>query len=191
MSSHHIIRDEQEPPVLVFQLNENWEQLSEILGWSPILLIDPVLRETFESRQTKIDGYVIEEKSGSNTNIGEKDLVYNDFHIVESLLNWLKNKKCTALNIFCNRAIMMDLFEKIKNKSLSIPFIFFTDEGKYILKPSSKFKKWYPEKFIIDIINDEITSTENLVQIEEGFSVEKTGFVRVEVKGELILIKEK
>lgn len=189
MSSHHIIRDEQEPPIFVFQINDNWQELSEILGWSPILLISPSLKENFELRQTKIDGYLIEKNSG--TVIGEKDLVYVDNQLIESLLNWISTKKCTALNIFCNDDMMMDLFQKLNKKPLSIPFIFFTEKGKYILKPNSKFKKWYPEKFKIDIINNDVKSVENLVQNQEGFSVEKAGFARIEVEGELILIKEK
>ncbi len=189
MSSHHIIRDEQEPPILVFHINDNWQQLSEILGWSPILLISPLLKETFKLRQTKIDGYLIEGKS--NTNIGEKDLVYKESQLVESLLNWINTKKCTALNIFCNDDMMIILFHKLNNKSLSIPFIFFTEKGKYILKPNSKFKKWYPEKFELDILNDDIKTVKNLKQESNGYWVEKEGFVTIEVEGELILIKEK
>ena len=87
--------------------------------------------------------------------------------------------------------MMMDIFQKLYKKSLTIPFIFFTEEGKYILKPNSKFKKWYPKAFKIDIINRDIKSIENFVQDKQGYSVEKTGFAKIEVEGELILIKEK
>lgn len=189
MSSHHIIRDEQEPPVLVFEINDNWQQLSEILGWSPILLVSPLLKDTFELRQTKIDGYLIEENSGAD--IGEKDLVYNDSQLVESLLNWINTKECTALYVFCNDSVMMELFQQLKTKSLSIPFIFFTENGKYILKPNSSFKKWYPEKFEIDIVNDDIKHVKNLKQEKDSYWVETEGFVTIEVEGGLILIKEK
>lgn len=189
MSSHHIIRDEQEPPVLVFQVNDNWQQLSEILGWSPILLINPLLKDIFELRQTKIDGYLIERSSG--TDISESDLVYNDSQLVQSLLNWLIKKKCTALNLFCNDNIMMELFQELKTESLPVPFIFFTDNGKYILKPNANFKKWYPESVEIEIVNDDIKIIENLKREQDGYRVDKAGFVRIEVEGNLVLIKEK
>jgi thiamine pyrophosphokinase len=189
MSSHHIIRDEQEPPVLVFQINDNWQQLSEILGWTPILIINPLLKDAFESRQTKIDGYLIEENSDINT--GVKDLIYSDSDLVQSLVNWVDRKKCTALNIFCNDDLMMSLFHQLKTKPIVIPFIFFTSNGKYILKPNSKFKKWYPENCKIDIVNDDIKSIKNLKQDGGGYYVEKEGFITIEVEGDLTLIKEK
>ncbi|WKK76355.1 hypothetical protein QYS49_03075 [Marivirga salinae] len=189
MSSHHIIRDEQEPPVLVFQLNDNWPQLSEILGWSPNLLIMPELKDIFELKQTKIDGYLIEENR--EVNIGEKDLVYNNSQILESLLNWISKKKYTALNIFCDDNFMMELFQQLKTLPTSIPFIFFTEKGKYILKPNANFKKWYPENFQIEIVNDDIKIIENLKREQDGYRVDKAGFVCIEVKGNLVLIKEK
>lgn len=189
MSSHHIIRDEQEPPIFVFQINDNWEQLSEILGWSPILLVNPLLKDTFELRQIKVDGFLIE--NFTNSNFDKMNFVYQDLQLVDSLVKWIVSKKITALNIFCNNHVMMDLFQLLKNKSVNIPFIFFTENGKFILKPNSKFKKWYPEKFEIDILNEDIKIIKNLKQVKDGYSVERDGFVIIEIEGDLILLKEK
>lgn len=188
MSSHHIIRDEQEPPVLVFQINDNWQELTEILGWSPILLINPSLIESFESRQTKIDGFLLEEGEVKST---KHDLIYNQRQLDIAILNWIAERNCTAVNIFCDFSITKNLFNQFKESKLSIPLLFFTESGKYILKPNPKFKKWYPENFKIDIINEDIKSLENLIQDKRGYSVEKEGFVKVEVEGDLVLIKEK
>lgn len=189
MSSHHIIRDEQEPPVLVFQLNNNWQDLSDLLGWSPILLISPHLEEEFVIRQTKIDGYLIIENKYSD--FSEKDLIYTDDFMVQSLLNWISTKMPTAVNIFCSNQFMMDLFYQLKGKDLTIPLIFFTEVGKFILMPSSRFKKWYPEKFKLDILNMDIKNTRNLKRDGERYLVQKEGFVHIEVEGDLILINEK
>ena len=43
----------------------------------------------------------------------------------------------------------------------------------------------------MDIINDDIKRTENLIELENGFQVEKEGFVKVEIEGNLILLKER
>lgn len=190
MSSHHIIRDEQEPPVLVFQLNNNWQELSEILGWSPILLIRPLLKETFELKQTKIDGYLYNDGE-KREKINRHDLIYGNSQLPSELLRWIGERNCTAINIFCDFNITIELFNQLNGDVLKIPLIFFTESGKYIMKPNSIFKKWYPEKFKVDIFNDDIKYTENLVQVEQGYLVEKDGFVRVEIEGDLILIKEK
>lgn len=189
MSSHHIIRDEQEPPVLIFQLNDNWEALSEILGWSPILIIAPSLKETFELKQTKIDGFLHKDEELAKPN--KHDLIYDYSHLHNDLLRWIEERNCTAINIFCDFNITNNLFNQFKDRDLSIPIIFFTEKGKYIMKPNSSFKKWYPEGFKMDIINDDIKRTENLIELENGFQVEKEGFVKVEIEGNLILLKER
>jgi len=188
MSSHHIIRDEQEPPVLVFQLNENWQELSELLGWSPILLINPSLKAFFDLRQTKIDGYL---SSNDKDKFSDKDFEFTDSNLVETLVSWTDEKKYTAVNIFCDHKFMADIFLQLRTKDLSIPIVFFTENGKYILKPTSTFKKWYPEKFRIEILNDDINDTKNLKQDGLDYLVEKDGFVRVAIKGKMVLIREK
>lgn len=188
MSSHHIIKDEQEPPVLVFQLNGNWEKLSELLGWSPILLINPSLKETFDIKQTKIDGYLLK---GDETIVNSKHgFLYSEESLVEALSQWIDLKKCTAVNIFCHDKTMMELYTGLKKSRLSVPLIFFTETGKFILKPNSKFKKWYPEEFKIDILNEDIKSIRNLIEKDKGYYVEMAGFVTIEVEGNMVLIKE-
>lgn len=189
MSSHHIIRDEQEPPVFVFQMHNNWQELSEILGWSPILLVDPSLKEVFDFKKTKIDGFVYG-KNGLDHNDG-KSFVYHEAELGKSLLNWISSKDCTAINIFCDFRVMMDLFEELKTESVIIPFVFFTESGRYIFKPNSLFKKWYPENFGIEILNDKIKKLVNLKPESNGFTVEKAGFITIEVEENLVFLKEK
>ena len=189
MSSHHIIRDEQEPPILAFQIHDNLSSLSELLGWSPVLLISPFLKEIFELSQTKIDGYLINEESEAG--FSNNDLIYKEDQFDQSLLKWIKEKNYTAINLFCDYDLMIDLFQKLKVTGLSIPLVFFTENGKYILKPESKFRKWYPSKANIDILNDHVKNTENLMNDDVGYLVVKDGFVSIEVEEDLILIREK
>lgn len=189
MSSHHIIRDEQEPPVLVFQINENWDELSEILGWSPILLISPILEQAFQLRQTKIDGYLINRKDAVD-NTG-KDIIFEESNVIDSILNWINTKDCTAVNIFCDNEMMTEFYSQLKTRDFAIPILFFTEKGKFILKPNSKYRKWYPENFKIDILNEDIKVIENLKSEIDGYLVEKAGFVTIQVEGNLVLVKEK
>jgi len=188
MSSHHIIRDEQEPPILIFQLNDNWQELSELLGWSPVVLIKPALKEQFDLRQTKIDGYLIK---GDNHEISDQNFVYSDANLVDSLLGWIEKKNYTAINLFCDHISMMELFAQLRSKHLPIPLVFFTENGKYILKPGDVFKKWYPEKFKIAIVNDDLKKLINLKKGKTGYVVEKDGFAQFEVEGNVVMIKER
>lgn len=188
MSSHHVIRDEQEPPILAFTMHDNWEELSELLGWSPILLIDPELKELFELKKTKIDGYLVKENRLND--VKGSDLYYQEDSLAESILGWIGNKDYTAVNIFCDQLVMMEVFKKLQQGHFPVPVIFFTQRGKYILKTSTKFRKWYPQDFKIDILNEDLLEIKNLIGTEGSFMVEKDGFVNIEVGGDLILIKE-
>ncbi|WP_375579957.1 hypothetical protein ABWH96_02430 [Marivirga tractuosa] len=189
MSSHHIIRDEQEPPVLVFQLNENWQELSELLGWSPVLLIDPLLKEFFELRKTKIDGYILNDKSKIEFTVN--DIHYQENLLGKYLLNWISIKNYTAINIFCDNHLMLNLFSSFKGVRLPIPFIFFTEEGKFILKPNSIYKKWYPSGFMLNVLNADVIKTQNLEQGAGSYRVKKDGFISIEVEGDFILLNER
>lgn len=188
MSSHHIIRDEQEPPVLVFKLFNNWNELSELLGWSPVLLVDPHLKEVFELKQTKVDGFLT--NAEDNHVMGDNNWVYNPSNFALTLKNWIVDKNYTGIYIFCDDGLMKGLFQDIKEVKISIPIIFFTESGKYSLIPNSKFRKWFPKNYKIDILNDDIINTKNLTREEKGFVLEQEGFINIEVKGDLILIKE-
>ncbi|SMG21350.1 hypothetical protein SAMN05661096_01179 [Marivirga sericea] len=189
MSSHHIIRDEQEPPVLVFQLHQNWGQLSELLGWSPIVLVKPELADFFHSKQTKIDGYLLKEELYTDTQYN--DFVYSDQQLTNALLIWIRSKKYTAVNIFCDHKLMLELFHDLKGEQLAVPLIFFTESGKCILKSASNFKKWYPSQFRIEILSEGVRDFRNLRKEGDIYSVEKEGFVYVEVESDLLLINEK
>ena len=187
MSSHHIIRDEQEPPVLVFQLNDNWGALSEILGWFPILLIDPALAATFDLKQTKIDGFMWR---GSETQFTENDLFYEKNDLGHALMDWMLKKNGDAVNIFCDQKQMMDLFSQFKASSLTFSIIFFTERGKYVLKPYSTYRKWLPKNFRLEVLRSEIKNVKNLASIGKFYQVEEDGFVKIEVLDDLVLIGE-
>ncbi|WKV13504.1 hypothetical protein [Marivirga harenae] len=190
MSSHHIIRDEQEPPVLVFELFDNWNEISELLAWSPILLIDPQMEEVFSSKQTKVDGFLVSQEEEVDIR-DAKSLVYNSSNLAWSINKWAEGKKYTAIYIFCDSDLMSKLIDDKKAVKFLIPIIFFTDNGKYTLIPNYKFRKWYPKNYKIDILNNDIVAIENLSKDGKGFYLEKDGFIKIEVEGDFILIKEK
>jgi len=79
MSSHHIIRDQQEPALLVLSLkNTSFELIEQLLEWSPTVLCTPQTFELFLSKNTKFD-YLL----SNQTNItlqGERP--FADFQVV-------------------------------------------------------------------------------------------------------------
>src|SRR5688500_7560102 len=59
MSSHHIIREKQEPALLIMNLDGfNYENLGQLLEWSPTVIVDENVFESVDSMGIKIDAIV-------------------------------------------------------------------------------------------------------------------------------------
>ncbi|MFQ3213065.1 MAG: hypothetical protein ACI9C9_000591, partial [Marivirga sp.] len=55
MSSHHVIRDEQEPPIIILTANFNMDLVNDLLGWSPLLIVVEEVYPFFEAIGIKVD----------------------------------------------------------------------------------------------------------------------------------------
>jgi thiamine pyrophosphokinase len=56
MSSHHIVREKQEPALLVLGLDDfSDEMLGQLLEWSPTLITTPLTAEQINSQGIKVD----------------------------------------------------------------------------------------------------------------------------------------
>ncbi|MEB0250004.1 thiamine pyrophosphokinase, partial [Mucilaginibacter sp. 5B2] len=62
MSSHHIVREKQEPALLLLSLdNFSEELLGQLLEWSPTVIATPLIAEQMNSYEIKIDIIVADE----------------------------------------------------------------------------------------------------------------------------------
>ncbi len=55
MSSHHIVRENQEPMLFVAGYDFSWKLLDELLEWSPLLIADEEAAEKLNSAGIKMD----------------------------------------------------------------------------------------------------------------------------------------
>lgn len=188
MSSHHIIRDEQEPPLLVFSILHNWRHLNQLLGWSPILMVNTSLKQEFHLREIKIDGYLILDKDTQP--VSKNDLIVSEVNPLASILEWIIGKNYTALHIFCEETLMFRVLEETSSATLAIPIVFFAAEGKYILKPSRIFKKWYVKGSKLKVLNSEVLTIENLKKEQDEYCVQQDGLVKFTVSDANVLLKE-
>jgi thiamine pyrophosphokinase len=62
MSSHHIVREKQEPALLVLGLNNFSEELlGQLLEWSPTVITTPLVAEQINIYEIKIDIIIADE----------------------------------------------------------------------------------------------------------------------------------
>ncbi len=135
MSSHHIVREKQEPALLVMSLDFSPENFGQLLEWSPTVLVADYMYEQTDSLAIKIDGIITSDKDHSiqeNTRI-----IPTTGDILEDALKFLVSENYPAVNIITDEFVLKDyiLFADL------IDLVIFTDHKK-IYPVRSGFSKW-------------------------------------------------
>lgn len=173
MSSHHIVREKQEPALYIHHLGAfNEEYLGQLLEWSPMLIVNASAYEKVISLGLKVDIVV---NASPELNIQE-----NTRHIggnVDNLrvvLEYLTHEKYPAVNVINADEEISDFHEYIDRINI---VLFSVTEKTYAIK--SGFKVWKPagHPFKIEVVS--YFETSNLVFDEDRgeFVVIKDGFV--------------
>lgn len=150
MSSHHIVRDEQEPALLA--LNASWlgnETLASLLEWSPTIVVPANQVEVLTSLGFKPDVVVAtsDERSASS----ESWDMFAPLTVLErsktkdvavAALQYLLAKKYTAVNIFASPfdlpLAVFDLF------FASMDIVFYNETSRWLWIRNGQYSKWLP-----------------------------------------------
>lgn len=186
MSSHHIVREKQEPALYIHDLGAfDEEYLGQILEWSPTLIVNGENYEKVISMGLKVDVILnaaeeVVPQENTKSIIGPGD-EYN------TVINYLISEKYPAVNI-------IDQDKKLSDLAFYLPKInivlFSATEKSYAIK--SGFSVWKPAGsiFLIDVVS--YFETTNLMQKEEReFEVVKDGFVEFTFTTEYVFLTEK
>lgn len=185
MSSHHIIREKQEPALYIQQLGSfNEEYLGQLLEWSPTLIVNDSVYEKAISMGLKVDA-VVNSSEGSVYQENTK-LIEVKTEDLDAVLDFLIAEEYQAVNVIDTKSNLRELGSYIEE----INIVVFTETEKaYAIK--SGFKVWKPKGsiFKIDVIS--YFETSNLRQEESGnFVVVNDGFVEFTFTTEYLFISE-
>jgi len=187
MSSHHIVREKQEPALYIHDLgNFDEEYLGQILEWSPTLIVNSAVYEKVISLGLKVDvilntfdGIVPQENTKSIIGAGDE---YN------TVLNYLISEKYPAVNVIDNGKKLEDLSFYLTKINI---VLFSSTEKSYAIKTG--FRVWKPAGsiFLIDVVS--YFEASNLMQKDEReFEVVKDGFVEFDfTTTEFVFLTEK
>src|SRR5688572_21889189 len=152
MSSHHFVKDQQEPAVFILDTAElNFETVSPLLEWVPTVLVAQECLETVLSWGIKVDVILAtEDFQKDNLQLLEeqypvKFLTTSTEDTVDEGLQYLLATKHPAAHLVgVSHLTCMDLEGKLELFDLTI-----MDSGwKYYPVKSGKFKKWFAESTI-------------------------------------------
>lgn len=151
MSSHHIVREKQEPALLILGLDDfSEEMLGQLLEWSPTVITTPLTAEQINTFGIKID-VIITDDADEHLQSDVK-VVPAGSNPVDAAMHYLIAKGYPAVNI------VTDNFElnSIERFADQINLVLFSD-GKKIFAISSGFSKWKPADENIEILSPSLS----------------------------------
>ncbi len=186
MSSHHIVREKQEPALLIMQIdNFSPENLGQLLEWSPTIIVAAEAYDHAESLGIKIDGVVT-----SDTDFKAQEetiMIICGSNPLEDALKYFISAQYPAVNI-----ISADF--KIKDYAFyadEIDLVIFNGDRK-IFPVRSGFSKWQTGGEHIEILTMPQGLDVSGMQHLHGnlFETEKDGFYHLRFDQPFIFISE-
>ncbi len=172
MSSHHIVREKQEPALVILGLdNFADELLGQLLEWSPVLITTPLIAENLNSRGIKID-WIISDEIDDGLQSDIKYLPVEGKSTIISALNYLIEEGYPAVNIVTDEFALTDYLPFTDKTNL---VIFYGQQKIYAVHPG--FSKWKAADEIIELL-----STPNDLEVI-GLETIRTGMFKTVADG--------
>jgi thiamine pyrophosphokinase len=186
MSSHHIVREKQEPALLVLGLdNFSEEQLGQLLEWSPTVISNLYTAEKLNSYGIKIDWIVTNESGALQSDV--KLVPAGNQTVVKAALQYLISQNYPAVNIITDELALTDYTDFSDKISLVI-----FNSGKKIFPVTPGFSKWKPAEETIGVISPfnhlEHTGLKNIG--ERLFKTTVDGFFTLQFDEPFLFISE-
>ena len=163
MSSHHIVRDDQEPALIIANGEScSDELLGQLLEWSPIVIVLDSAINRVIARNIKIDVHLGDFDKGTNSQYHEAQYPIEVVHTpdqnktdLEKAFDYLIERKIPAVNVVWATGRRTD--HTISNLTNIVRYrdqlkiVVLDDYSKVFLLPKH-FEKWYPEKTVLSLI---------------------------------------
>lgn len=188
MSSHHIVRENQEPALFIAHPNcLDDEYLNQLLEWSPTIITLAEHYEVLKSREIKID--VILDNQGLEEGILEENILlipYSD-NFIEPLFSYLKEKKNFAVNI-----LTADIqFDSYSSYLADFNINLLNNNGKTMFLKN--YEKWLPKEFNLKFeqLKETLSEQHNLTLNNDNcYVVLQDGFVTIPNQEDFFIITE-
>ncbi|MFI5136381.1 MAG: thiamine diphosphokinase [Sphingobacteriales bacterium] len=148
MSSHHVVREKQEPALLVLGLDNFVDELlGQLLEWSPTVIATPQTAEKLIVKGIKID-WIITDGRDDVLQSDVKLMPCGDDNVTTAALKYLGSDEYSAVNIITDELKLKD-YEPFADK---INLVIFNDHKK-IFAVNPGFSKWKPAGETIDLLS--------------------------------------
>lgn len=189
MSSHHIIREKQEPALLILEMASfDEELLGQLLEWSPTIIVSEEVYDHVYSLGIKIDVLLQQSTIAKETQEHVKILDIGESDVVKSTLDFLIDEEYPSVNIISKSFNSHD-YTALLSK---IDLVVFTKDKK-IFPVKSGFTKWKAQGESITVFTDDVKleSVDGLNFVNNNqYQTIKDGFYRLTFANDFIFIGE-
>lgn len=184
MSSHHIVREDQEPALLILNAHAiSFEKVQELLEWMPTVIVMADQVETVVGWGIKVDTVLVPQTDVEvwrSRLIDQAPVKLNTYTPEDDPLikvyQYLKGTKATAINCLLNRT---DEILKIEFEGFDVEV--FVDNKLWRWFKTGHFEKWCPAKAKLYLLPEHLKS--GLPEFTSGsYQVEKDGIVEFNSK---------
>lgn len=186
MSSHHIVREKQEPALLIVELDGfHPENLGQLLEWSPTVIVADKSYDSADSLGIKVDFIV---GVPNEYSLQPRTLVIpSEENIIRSALDYLIQEKYPAVNIITLRPAISDYLPYCER----INIVILTAKQR-IFTVRSGFSKWKPAGEDIEILSSvtELTHTGLNQTSPHTFTTQSDGFYSLRFQEPFIFVAE-
>jgi thiamine pyrophosphokinase len=153
MSSHHIVREKQEPALLIIDFaGFNPEYLGQLLEWSPTVIVSESAYAEVELSGIKIDAVITKNHNVATQN--HTRIIETASSPIEDGLKFLTGEQYQAVNIISPAFVLKDyaLYAELINLAVFTP-------GKKIFAVKSGFSKWDVAGKEIELVHEVVDLT--------------------------------
>ncbi len=190
MSSHHIIREKQEPALFINNMGSfNAEHLGQLLEWSPTVFVSTPSYDYVYSLGIKIDAVVSNSTAVSQLQEHMKIIPAINGNFTNACLNYLLANEYPSVNVINDSS-----FDSLEYSPFieSMDIVVFTAQKK-IFPVRSGFSKWKPQGETVDVMDKivETASFEGLLSAGKNrFVTQRDGFYKLHFNNDFIFIAE-
>jgi hypothetical protein len=203
MSSHHIVREGQEPALLVYSSYFNTEVLYELLEWSPVLIVFADALQRVIDLDVKIDLVFCDVYDTERV----KELILHQGEVIimngkmPEIYNFMNNKNYAALNIIGNNEPSFNDWQLAITNTLKTVYFSYLQDGKkhynaksYLMKPNTN-SKWMGANMLFGIkaLSNIVFSISGNYKDTEKKDIYETfddGFITINGPDDLIVFEE-
>lgn len=149
MSSHHIVRDQQEPALILHRLDTfPVSHLHALLEWSPTVICCEPGIDKYTSLGHKLDFALVslnrfESWKGRLDNQQPvKIIAIDDSHFLMTGLTVLQKESHRAVNIITDQSSVFDVIQLLIQWLNQLDLVVFTEKQKFLFVKNETFKKW-------------------------------------------------